>query len=70
MESFNNHQEILMFAAIRAAIITFFSSITHLFKAFENTAVALETASEVTIIQANSWKVEQKQELLRLKSNG
>jgi hypothetical protein len=69
MESFHNHQEIIMFAAIRAAIVTFFNSLTHLFKAFENTAVALETASEVTIIQANSWKVEQKQELLRLKSN-
>lgn len=56
-----------MFAAIRAAIITFFSSITHLFKAFENTSIALEKASEVTILQASTWKVEQEQEIKRLK---
>ncbi len=58
-----------MFAAMRAAIITFFSSITHLFKAFENTSIALEKASEVTILQASTWKVEQEHEIKRLKSN-
>jgi hypothetical protein len=68
MESFHNHQEIIMFAAIRAAIVTFFNSLTHLFKAFENTSIALERASEVTILQAESWKVEQGQEIKRLKS--
>ncbi len=58
-----------MFAAMRAAIITFFSSITHLFKAFEKTSIALEKASEVTILQASTWKVEQEHEIKRLESN-